>query len=226
MTFGKKMKTIFLAIATLITAPVMTARGDEDKVHKAFQDGMITKAFLDTLTHDDVPKKWQERVEEEKKGKYLLRNYFRGDRKVLTVTWSEDWIEAKAKMFSVTVYDGDTRISRISRFGDSSNIFQPNPEDGYSQIVSLKDDGSVLVLVKNDDGYFEGIEVKGRDTNLMDDLEYTKTVVTIEKFVAPLIESITDQIESPARGSDKPTTQKKNKETEQGAPSDGDKPTN
>jgi hypothetical protein len=193
----------------------MTARGDEDKVHKAFQDGMITKAFLDTLTHDDVPKNWRERVEEEKKDKYLLRNYFRGDRKVLTVMWSEDWIEAKAEMFSVVVYDGDKKISRISRFGDSSNIFQPNPEDGYSQIVSLKDDGSVLVLVKNDDGYFECIEVKGRATNLMDDLEYTKTVVTIEKFVTPLIESITDQIESPARGSDDPTQEKK-KETESG----------
>lgn len=216
-------KTITLAIAILIAGPVMSARGDEGKVHKAFQDGRITKAFLDTLTHDDVPKQWQERVEEEKKDQNLLRNYFRGDRKVLTVTWSEDWVEAKGKMFSAIVYDGDTKISRISRFGASTNIFQLNPKDEYSQIVSLKDDGSVLVLVKNDDGYYEGIEVKGRDTNLMDDLEYTKAVVTMEKFVAPLIESATDQIESPARSSDD-STQKKKKVTEHATPSDGDKP--
>ena len=191
------MKTRFLAIASLLATSIIPTRGDQDKVSKAFQDGAITKAFLDTLTHDDVPAKWQERVEEETKDKYLYRHYFRGDRKVLTVMWATDWVGAKSKMYSASAYDGKKKISRISRFGDSSNIFQPNPDDGYSQIVSLKDDGSILVLVTNDDGYFEGIEVKGRDTNLMDDLEYTKAVVTMEKFVAPLIESITDKIETP-----------------------------
>jgi len=205
------MKTRLLAIASLFATSIIPARGDEDKVYKAMQDGIITTAFLETLTHDDVPKKWQERFEEETKDKYLYRHYFRGDRKVLTVMWAKDWIEAKAKMYSVTVYDGETQISRISRFGESSNIFQPNPDDGYSQIVSLKDDGSILVLVTNDDGYFEGIEVKGRDTNLMDDLEYTKAVVTMEKFVTPLIESITDQIESPAKDTDNLDPQQKTK---------------
>ena len=204
MTFGKEMKTIFLAASTLLSVAAINVRGDEERVYRALQDGMITTAFLDTLTHDDVPTKWKERVEEEKKDKYFLHHYFRGDRKVLTVTWSADWVEAKAKMFTATVYDGDTRISRISRFGDSSNIFQPDPEDGYSQIVSLKDDGTVVVVLTNDDGYFEGIEVKGRETNLIDDLEYTKAVVTMEKFVAPLIESITEHIESPAKSPDEP----------------------
>lgn len=193
----KKMRIISIFIATVLTLGSITVRGDEDKIHKAVENGLVTKAFLDTLTHDDVPEKWQERLEEEEKDKYFLRTYFRGEKKALTVMWSKDWVEGKAKMFVATIYDGDTRISKIARIGDAASIFPADTEGGYNQIVTLKDDGTVMIVITHDDGYLEGIEVKGRETNLMDDLEFTKAAISMENIVVPLIESITERLDSP-----------------------------
>lgn len=190
------MKITSIAIATVLTFTVPSVRGEEDRIRKAVENGLVTKAFLETLAHDDVPEKWRERMEEETKDRYFLRTYFRGDKKALTVMWSKDWVGDKAKMFVATVYDGDTRISKITRIGDAASIFPADAESGYKQIVSLKDDGTVMVVITHNDGYLEGIEVKGRETNLMDDLEFTKAAISMEHIVAPLIESITGQLDS------------------------------
>jgi hypothetical protein len=100
-------------------------------------------------------------------------------------------------MFVATIYDGDTRISKIARTGDAASILPADAEGGYNQIVSLKDDGTVMIVITHDDGYLEGIEVKGRETNLMDDLEFTKSAISMENIVAPLIESITERLDPP-----------------------------
>jgi hypothetical protein len=189
------MKPISIALAVIIAVVTPFAHG-EDKIRKAIEDGLVTKAFLDTLTHDDVPEKWRERIEEEEKDKYFLRTYFRGDRKALTVMWAKGWIDDKAKMFVATIYDGETRISKIAHIGDSSSIFPADSDDGYKQIVSLKDDGTVMIVITHENGYLEGIEVKGRESNLMNDLEYTKAAISMESIVGPLLESITEQLDA------------------------------
>ncbi len=50
-------------------------------------------------------------------------------------------------------------------------------------------------MITNDKGYFQIIEVKGRESHLMDDLEYTKNALLIEHSLGPLIEAMQDDLD-------------------------------
>ncbi len=56
-----------------------------------------------------------------------------------------------------------------------------------------------MVLITHDDGYLEGIQVRGRESQLMDDLEYTKAAISMENIVGPLLQSISEQLDSPPK---------------------------
>lgn len=191
----KRISTIIVVVATVAFIPAY----GEDKVQKAIEEGLVTSAFLNTLTDVDVPDKWRERVEMEEKDTSFLRTHFRGDLKRLTVMWSKDWVNDKSKMFVARVYDGDISIGSIVYIGDRSSIFPADSEKGYEQIVSLKDDGTVIVEITHDDGYFEAIRVNGRETRLMGDLEYTKAAISLSNIVGPLVDSIQERKDTPAK---------------------------
>ncbi len=123
------MRSITIALSALLFA--LSPTFGQDKIRKAIADGLVTKSFLDTLTQDDVPAKWRQRKEEEEKDKYHLRTFFRGDRKALSVMWAKGWTDKKAKMFVATIYDGETRISKIAHLGDSTSVFGADSEHGY-----------------------------------------------------------------------------------------------
>ena len=99
-------------------------------------------------------------------------------------------------MFTATIYDGQRRLGTIIKFTDGTVTVMPPPEDArsYQLTTSLKEDGKMSVTIMNDDGYFQTVEVRGRDTHLLDDLEYTKGAVAIEQIGKPLAEAIEDEL--------------------------------
>jgi len=64
------------------------------------------------------------------------------------------------------------------------------PHPLYRLRTTIKDDGRVSVMFNNNRGYLQVIEVKGRQTRLMDDIEYTKMAVGIGQIIPPLWEAI------------------------------------
>lgn len=156
---------------------------------------MVTKEFTDTLTYDDVPTKWRTTVAESQTDKYVKKVFSRGGRKVLEVMWNKDWVGPRAKMFVGTVYDSTNRVAKIIRIGEQTSVAGRKEAGSYELITSVKDDGSVSFMVTSEKGYFEVVQVRGRETHLLDDLEYTKTALLMAQL-GPLTDAIQDQLDS------------------------------
>jgi len=194
------MRIFLLLLVLAYGAPGFAA----DKIREAIERGMVTKEFTDTLTQDDVPAKWRSAVEESQTDRYFKKAFMRGGHKVLEVMWSKDWIGARAKLFTASVYDGKARVAKILRVGEQTSVARGKDATGYELITSVKDDGRVSVMITGEKGYFEVIEVQGRDTHLLDDLEYTKAALLTSQFLEPLVDALQGQLESkPKKGTKK-----------------------
>jgi hypothetical protein len=88
------------------------------------------------------------------------------------------------------------------RIGNRASISAGKQAKGYQLITSVADDGKVSVSLSNEKGYFEVIEVQGRETRPLDDLEYTKTALLMDQFVSPLLDAVDDRIESTGKKKD------------------------
>ena len=186
------MRTLII-VTTLLLAQIAIGA---DKLTQAIEKGLVTKEMLNVLTDDDVPKKWRTTVQDQSNERYVKKSFLRGGQRVLVVTWNREWTGARSNMFTASVYDGKRRIGTIIKFTDGTVTVMPPPEEArsYQLTTSLKEDGKMSVTIMNDDGYFQTVEVRGRDTHLLDDLEYTKGAVAIEQIGKPLAEAIEDEL--------------------------------
>ena len=182
---------------TLITLLLLShiANG-ADKLTQAIEKGLVTKEFLNTLTDDDVPKKWRTTTKNESNERYVKTAFLRGGERVLVVTWNREWTGTRSNMFTAMLYDGKKVVCRIIKFTDGTVRVMPQPKDArtYDLTTSLTEDGRMSVTVMNDGDYFQTVELRGRDTRLLDDLEYTKGAVSIELIAKPLADAIEDEI--------------------------------
>ena len=193
-SMNEAIKTALVLVAITLAATLSHAA--DDKIRRAVEQGRVTGEFLNTLTYDDVPDDWRAQKISEPNEKYTKLVFFRGGVRRLELLWSHDWTGDKEKMFVATVYHGDKRLTKIARVGDSTAVFPTDVPKGYRVMTSIKDDGTVIVTVTNDDDTFlEGIVLRGRDTQLLDDLEYTKSVLAIEGIAKPILDVIQDAVD-------------------------------
>lgn len=188
------MKKILLLWVCL--ASVLPIKAADDKIRQAIDNGLVTGAFLNTLTPDDVPDKWKAQKSTKETDNGVTQVYSRNRVRLLEVMWAKDWKGDREKMFVAMVYRGDKRLTKIVRIGDSTSIMQSEAPKGYQIFTSIKDDGTITVTVTNDDNtFFEGVVVKGRETHILDDLEYTKVALSIEGIVKPIVGVLQDAID-------------------------------
>ena len=183
------MRTTIL-ITLALTAQVTVGADKADQMKEAIAKAVVTQELLKDMTYAQVPEKWRTKVEAKSTESITTKLFWRGNQKVLEVLWRKDWTGAKSNMFVAIVFDGHKRIGKIDRAPDTT-IHQPKDARlDYSMITTIKDDGRVSVMFTSADGYLQVIEVKDRDTHLMDDIEYTRMAVGSEQIVGPLFEAI------------------------------------
>jgi hypothetical protein len=162
----------------LVVVPVLGARA-ADKIRDAIAKGEVTKEFVSTLTPDDVPAKWRTSVVTNTTDKYIQKVFSRGGQRRLEIQWRSEWVGVKSNMFSATVFDGAKRITAFVNLGEATSIKTPSNRQ-YDLITTVKNDGSVFATINGDAGFYEMIEVRGRNTRLVNDLEYTRTALFFE----------------------------------------------
>ena len=190
------MRTIlFVLLAALLTHNASAA----DKLQVAIERGLVTKEMLNALADDDVPKKWCSKVVDQSDDGYVRKAFSRGSERVLVVSWNREWTGTRSNMFAAHVFDGKRRICRIMKYEDGTTSVIPLPKSvgGYLVSTDIKQDGSISVTVMNDTGFLETVKVRGRDTHLINDLDYTKAAVGVEKIGRPLAEAIENEINRP-----------------------------
>ena len=196
------MKLFLIVLLFVLSSTHLTPAAD-DKIRQAVENGVVTGAFLNTLTDDDVPEKWKAQKKPKETDKTFKQVYSRDGVRVLEVMWGKDWTGDKEKMFVATVYRGEKRLTKIVRLGDSTCIICSDAPKGYQVFTSIKDDGTVTVSVTDDESnFFDGVIVKGRDSHPIDDLEYTKAVLAIEGF-KPLVGLFKDAFEKKSKKKEK-----------------------
>ena len=173
----------------------ISAHGAEEKLRQALENGPVTSDFLKKLTADDVPEKFKTEKETKETGNVITRLYKRGGSQRLRVTWFKDAKGDKKDTFLATVYDGDTRLASIDHASGSTHIVPADDPKGYSVSTTIKDDGQVTVLFMNEaNSFLEGVSVRGRDTHITDDLEYTKATLSMNWFIKPLLETLKETV--------------------------------
>lgn len=180
------MRLILLLVLMFIVRPVLGA----DKLQELIDKGpVVTRKVLDAeLTRDDVPEKWRTKMEDQSSEKSILKRFSRGQDRILEVAWrKQDTTGKYAKVFTATIYDGSKRIGRIVGLSDGLTISQPKEARlSHEMFTTVKEDGKVRLTFYGDNGYHQTIEIKGKQTHLLDDLEYTKDCVTYQQLRGPL----------------------------------------
>jgi hypothetical protein len=181
-----------LLLITLALAPQPSGGGEKaEKFKDAVAKAAVTQETLSTLTYDKVPDQWRTRVEDKSRDNLTMKVFWRGKDKVLEVFWRKDWGGSRSNMFCANVYDGEKTLGKITGLPGEAVITQPKKtRDASNMLTSIKDGGRVSVMFCNDNGYLQVIEVKGRETRLMDDIEYTKLAVGVGQIIPPLWEAI------------------------------------
>ena len=121
--------------------------------------------------------------------------FSRGKDKVLDLLWSKEWTGAASNLFTGTVFDGTKRIGKIVSFsnGSTSVTQTKDTRTDYDMTTTIQEDGKVSVTFMGDN-YFQNIEIRGRNTRLIDDLEYTKSTVMIERVGRPWVDALEDEL--------------------------------
>jgi mRNA-degrading endonuclease HigB of HigAB toxin-antitoxin module len=180
------MKPRIIVASVLLCA--LSARAD--KIDDAVKKGEVTKDFVNSLTPNDVPRKWRTTVEEITKGNRIKRVFSRGSEKVVEVGWDKDWSGDRVKLFTAVVYDGRKQLVRIARIGESTTAFGLKDAEQYQVSTSLRDGGALWVVVRGPKDYLQVIQVQGRETRLMDDLEFTRRALLVQAIPGLLLEAI------------------------------------
>ncbi|HTB85577.1 MAG TPA: hypothetical protein VK742_18155 [Candidatus Sulfotelmatobacter sp.] len=193
------MRVIIVITLAFITQVVL----GEDKIKEIVENGIATRDALNDFTTNAIPGKWRTKVEDQSTNDYTKKVYSRGDLKILEVSWKNEWSGDKSNVYAAVVFDGQKRIGKVIGFsGIAAGISQPrNTRNEYDMITNIKTNGLATVMFSNDNGYFQVIELRGRNTRLLDDFEYTKTEMMLEQVAKPLVETIKDEAKKPAANS-------------------------
>jgi hypothetical protein len=184
-----------IVLTALALSAQLTFGTDEiaktNKLMWALVKAKVTQETLKTLTYEGVPHEWRAKVEDHCTEKFTKKVFWRGKDKILEVLWSKGWTGTRSNMFVATVYDGGKRIGRIDRSNGTTDVTQPkDARVAYNMTTMIKTNGLASVMFSSDGGYLQVIEVRGRDTHLMDDIEYTRFAVGVEQIVGPMFESL------------------------------------
>ena len=193
------ISAIVLILTTLALVP-HTSGGAEaaEKFKDAAATAALTQDGLSTLSVEEVPEKWRTKVEDKSTENLTIKVFWRGKNKVLEVLWRNDWTGTRSNMFSATVYDHQTKIGKIVGLPGEAVITQPKEARvAYNVSTVIKDNGRVLLMTSNESGYFQVIEVEGRRTRPMDDIEFTKMAVGVGQILPPLWEAIDELRKQP-----------------------------
>ncbi len=165
---------ILITLAVLLLTAVLKS----DTLANAIEQTQATNHVLKGLTTNDIPAAWRTTLEEASTNSYSRKIFSRGNKKVLEVGWSKTWTGTRSNLFNATVYDGQTLVTRIEGLRGSTFVNPPKEATPYAVTTEIRKDGSVSVQVTDRREYFEVINVCGRGTHLLDDLEYTKTILS------------------------------------------------
>ena len=154
------------------------------------QEGVLTAEIIDKLTLVDVPTEWKSVRSVVETDTGTVVTFKRGEDKVLEVRWAKKWTEKKTQWFACSVYTQGKRSAVIIRV-DSLSVMPEFPASEVNVLTSIADNGAVTVsLFKADRTLVESIVVDGRNTHLMDDLEFTKAKFAEERVVRPMLEAM------------------------------------
>jgi hypothetical protein len=203
---GKQCPTAMrvLVLTALALTAQLTFGTDEiaktNKLKWALVKAKVTQEMLKTLTYDGVPDEWRTKVEDQSTERFTKKVFWRGNDKVLEVLWSKDWTGTRSNMFVATVYDGRRRIGRIDRSDGTTDVTQPkDARVAYNMTTMIKTNGLASVMFSSDGGYLQVVKVSGRDTHLMDDIEYTRFAVGVEQIGGPLFEALDEIRKRPSK---------------------------
>jgi len=170
------------------------------KLEALIAHGQRTMEDLEQMSPQDVPEKWRSMTSTSTNDQYTIKEHYRGTAKVLEIRWRSEWVGAASNRFNGTIFDGKRRIGNIVGFADGSTgvmpLAQANPE--YQLSTTIKPGGAAEVTVFGPE-YMESIRLCGRDTHLMDDLEYMKAAVITEEVIVPSTEVFKDEIDRAKR---------------------------
>jgi len=183
------------AVVCLVGCTTERAASASDQLERLVNQGLMTKARLDQTSQSDVPEKWRTTITTRTNGDYTVKAFSRGHNRVLEVRWRSEWVGAKSNRFNATIFDGTKRISNIFGFPDGSTGVMQTSEakPDYELSTTIKPEGTASVTVFGP-GFMDTIQLRGRDTHLMDDLEHMKAMVINEEVIQPSMEVLMDEM--------------------------------
>jgi hypothetical protein len=172
-----------IAILLFILITPIVCKADEltNELTKAVEQAQATKHYLDGLTTNDVPMKWRITQADNSTDSYARKIFLRGTNVVLEVGWLKNVTGERTNFFHATICNGPTQITQIMGLRDSTAV-QPPDSKQYAITTFAKKDGQLSVEITADNGYYEIIEVCGKETHPMDGLEYMRTVLGLRQM--------------------------------------------
>jgi len=166
----------------ILISPIIGKADDlTNELMKAVEQAQATKHYLDRLTTNDVPVKWRITQADKSTDSYAKKIFFRGTNVVLEVGWLKNLTGERTNFFHATICNGPTQITEIMGLRDST-VIQPPDSKQYAITTFAKKDDQVSVEITSDNGYYEIIEVCGKETHPMDGLEYMRTVLGLKQM--------------------------------------------
>lgn len=162
---------------------------------EAIHEGLAAKLESDSLTAGDIPREWTSSVTASTNGPCVIRAHFRGTNKVMEVTWRQGWTGSQDKMFCALFMDGTNQLGRVMGF-QGSTAFEDHaskPEYRVTFWVETNGEQTVSVCSRKSVAFVETYVIRGRQSCLEDDLEYTRNRVRLEGIATPLGKALGEQ---------------------------------
>ena len=125
--------------------------------------------------------KWRITQADKSTDSYAKKIFLRGTNVVLEVGWLENVTGGRTNFFHATICNGPTQITQIMGLRDST-VIEPPDSKQYAITTFAKKNGQVSVEITADNGYYEIIEVCGKETHPMGGLEYMRTVLGLRQM--------------------------------------------
>ena len=190
MKQNRPLMRIVILLFILISPIIGKADDLTNELMKAVEQAQATKHYLDRLTTNDVPVKWRITQADKSTDSYAKKVFLRGTNVVLEVGWLMNLTGERTNFFHATICNGPTQITQIMGLRDSTAIESPDLKQ-YAITTFAKKDGQLSVEITADNGYYEIIEVCGKETHPMDGLEYMRTVFGLRQM-----ERVSDNLSS------------------------------
>jgi hypothetical protein len=180
-----------------LTLCISQTLGSSESVRNAAEEGLAMIQRVNSLTVEDVPPEWRAQKTIETIKSSTVVQYFRDEMKILQITWKDDWVGDKGGFFGGTVFANGVTVARLMSLGDSVFVSVTPGIIDYTVGVLIKENSKIEINISFQDGeFFDGVVVDGRNSRLIDDLEFTKNVLNFEYAIKPITQSFLDGIRS------------------------------